>query len=356
MADIAMVAIGAGTAELRGEVLPGDEALRRAGIAPLILGPKDGLALMSANGISIGHAALVIARVQRVAAAADIAAALSLEAIAGNPAMLLPVVARAKPYPGQGEAVEGIRAALTGSYVFESGASRSIQDPLSFRVVPQVHGAFREVVAFARRSVELELNSMSDNPLVSVEDQTMVHNGNFHPAVLALAFDSLRVAIAHVGQLAERRMSHLWDGFFENVSGAEAGLPEGAIPQFFGISLRYPAAALFAELKQLAAPATLDCPPLDIGTEDHATSAPLSVRKTEAALELLEDLFAVEQLMARDVLTTTADSRQLGAATGAALRAVEEAIAANHSPGEVHRALRSRSTDSEWTIGAPIGR
>ena len=344
MAGVAMVAIGAGTAEFGGEVLPGRQALERAGIRPLALGPKDGLALISANGVSIGHGALVIARAVHVAETADVALGLSLEATRGNPSITSPVVGHAKPYPGQVDALRSMRAALEGSYVFEAGAPRSVQDPLSFRVAPQVHGAFREVMAFTRRSVGIELNSISDNPLVWVEGQNMVHNGNFHPAVLAVAFDSLRVAIAHVGQLSERRMSHLWDAFFGNLDGTDLSSSEG-MREFFGVSLRYPAAAVFAELKQLAAPATLDCPPLDIGTEDHATSAPLSVRKTESALELLEDLLVVELLMARDVLATTPTSRTLGTATGEALRTAEEVVASptlNRSPSEVHRALRSR--------------
>jgi histidine ammonia-lyase len=344
MASIALVVIGAGRAELDGDVLSGEEALKRVGITPLRLGPKDGLALMSANGISIGQAALVVGRAELVAGAVDVAAALSLEAKAGNPAITLSAVGRAKPYPGQVEAIKSLRDALADSYLFEAGAPHSIQDPLSFRVAPQVHGAFREIVSFTRRSVEIELNSSSDNPLVLVEDQTMVHNGNFHPVVLALACDSLRVAIAHVGQLSERRMSHLWDTFFENLAHAEVSPSAQGMPEFFGISLRYPAAAVLAELKQLAAPATLDCPPLDIGTEDHATSAPLSVSKAGSALEQLEDLIVVELLMAHDALATTPRAPRLGSSTGEVLRKVKGVLAApmaDRSPHEVHRALRS---------------
>jgi histidine ammonia-lyase len=346
MAAIALVAIGMGSAEHAGEVLPGAEALRRAGIGPLELEPKDGLALVSANGISIGHGALVVARAARVVDAADLTAALSLEAIGGNPSVALPVVGRAKPFTGQIEACRRILAALEGSYLLQPAAPTSIQDPLSFRVAPQVHGALRELLGFARRAVETELNSQSDNPLVSVEDKAMVHNGNFHPIMLALAFDGLRGAIAHVGQLSERRMSHLWDGFFSNLAGLGAEPPGETIPRFTGLSLRYPAAAVAAELKQLAAPATLDVPTLESGgLEDHGTSAPLSVRKADAALGLLEDLLAVELLMARDVLSTMSATPTLGTGTGSALRIVEEVIAASaptEPPAAVHRALRAR--------------
>ncbi|CAN5535000.1 histidine ammonia-lyase [soil metagenome] len=357
LASVALVLIGKGTAELSGEVLSGAEALRRSRIEPLTLGAKDGLGLMSANGISIGHAAVVISRTARAAEAADVAVGLSLEATEGNASITLPIVGRAKPYAGQIEAARSIRTALAGSYLFDAGASRSVQDALSFRVAPQVHGALRETMSLARHSIEIELNSMSDNPLVSVDDRTMVHNGNFHPIVLAIAFDTLRVALAHVGQLSERRMSHLWDAIFENLAASQVDVPEAPMSRvhgrmrasaFHGLSLRYPAAAIFSELKQLAAPATLDSSPLDIGTEDHATDAPLSVRKTEEAVALLEDLIVIELLMARDLLATLRVARDLGAATGDALRIVEETIDATlpePSPSDIHRSLRTAMFD-----------
>jgi histidine ammonia-lyase len=334
---MAQVAIGMGRAEYRGEVLPGGEALRRAGIAPLVLGGKDGLALISANGVSVGQAALVVARAARVAAAADVAAALSMEATGANTSVLHPAVGRAKPIPGQVAAADHLRVLLAGSPLLGPGGARSVQDALSFRVVPQVHGALREYVTAARSAVTAELNAAADNPLVSVPDQAVVSNGNFHPMVLAIACDALRIALAQVGQLSERRMSHLWDAFFRQLT---SGPPPTVA---YGLQLRYPAAALFPELKQLAAPASLDTPPLDLGVEDHGTGAPLSVRKTDAALGLLEDLLAIELLLARDLLAAAPARPVLGAGTGAALHAVEEAIAAaDPYPDAVHRALRDR--------------
>jgi histidine ammonia-lyase len=137
-------------------------------------------------------------------------------------------------------------------------------------------------------------------------------------------------------------MSHLWDAFFENLTRAESSHSMEGVPEFFGMSLRYTAAAVLAELKQLAAPATPDWPPLDIGTE--ATSAPLGVRKADSALEFLEDLIVVELIMAHDALATMPTSPRLGSSTEKALRKVKEVLAApmpDRSPHEVHRALRS---------------
>lgn len=337
MAGMAQVAIGMGRAEYRGELLPGGEALRRAGISPLVLGGKDGLALISANGVSVGQAALVVARAARVAEAADIAAALSMEATAANASIVAPAVGRAKPIPGQIAAADHLRGLLAGSGLLQPGGARSVQDALSFRVVPQVHGALREYVAAARGAVTAELNAAADNPLIALPEGTLISNGNFHPMVLAIACDALRIALAQVGQLSERRMAHLWDAFFRQLA---SGPPPRAA---YGLQLRYPAAALFPELKQLAAPATLDVPPLDLGVEDHGTGAPLSVRKTDAALSLLEDLLAIELLLAHDVLATAPARPVLGVGTAAVLRTVEQAVAAaDPRPDAVHRALRDR--------------
>ena len=203
-----------------------------------MLGGKDGLALISANGVSVGHAALVAARAARVAEAADVAAALSMEATGANTSVLQPAVGRAKPIPGQIAAADHLRALLAGSPLLEPGGARSVQDALSFRVVPQVHGALREYVTAARSAVTAELNAAADNPLVSAPDQALISNGNFQPVVLAIAHDALRIALAQAGQLSERRMSHLWEAFFRQ----RASGPPPAVP--YGLQLRYPAAAL----------------------------------------------------------------------------------------------------------------
>jgi histidine ammonia-lyase len=335
MAGMAQVAIGQGRAEYLGDVLSGGDALRRAGMTPLMLSGRDGLALISANGVSIGHAALVVARAERAAAAADVAAALSMEATTANPSIIHPSVARVKPIPGQAAAADHLRELLEGSGLMQPDASHSVQDALSFRVVPQVHGALREYVAAARNAVAVELNASDDNPLASIPDHTMISNGNFHPMVLAISCDALRIAVAQVGQLSERRMAHLWEAFFRQMASLPAAM--------YGVQLRYPAAAVFAELKQLAAPATLDIPPLDLGVEDHATAAPLTVRKADAALSLLEDILAIELLLAHDVMAAAQTKPMLGAGTANALRMVDEVITATDPQADaVHRALRKR--------------
>jgi histidine ammonia-lyase len=325
MGAIAQVTIGFGAAEYGGKRLSGAEAMRRAGIPVLELEPKEGLAILSANGVSIGHGALVVERGTRLAGAADLVAALSLEAVSGNPSILEPSVAAAKPIPGQIAAAAHMRALLDGGSILGPAPAASVQDPLSFRVVPQVHGAYREVLAFTRSAVEGELAAMDDNPLVVVEERRMISNGNFHPLLLALAFDALRPAIAHVGQLSDRRMNHLWARLFAAEGSSMVDVIELMAQPGSGVMPRYAAAARYAELRGLAGPATLDIAPLDLGQEDHATAATITVQRTAEAFDALEEILVVELLLARDTLRFAGAPARHGAGTAAALAALADA-------------------------------
>jgi histidine ammonia-lyase len=330
MAAIARVAIGRGEAELGGETMPAGEALHRAGIPVLVPEPKDGLALMSANGISVGHGALVVARAMRILEVADVVGAFSLEAMSGNSSPFDAEVAAAKGVRGQELVSEHMRALLRESGIYREDPGRSIQDPLSFRVVPQVHGALWEFAELARRAVETELNAMTDNPLVSRRERRLISNGNFHPMLVALAFDALRPALAHAGQLSDRRMNHLWSATFASYEGKPADPNRsvwGSSGDRRGTSLRYAAAAASAAMRQLAGPATLDVVPLDLEIEDHATAAPLSVQRTDEALERLEQILAVELLLARDVLRGREQPGRLGVGARVVLRMIDAQLA-----------------------------
>lgn len=328
MAAIARTAIGMGEAELHGKTMPARDALRQAGVAVLQLEPKDGLALMSFNGISVAQGALVAARAMQLLEIANLAAVFSLEAMSGNASPFEEAVAMAKGVPGQGNVSAHLRALLQGSGINADDPRRSIQDPLSFRVVPQVHGALWEFIEIARRSVETELNAMTDNPLVSRTERRLISNGNFHPMFVALAFDALRPALAHAGQLSDRRMNHLWARTFAPTDDRPPDANRsvwGSSGDRRGTSLRYTAAAAAAELRQLADPATLDVVPLDLEIEDHATGAPLSIQRTAAALDRLEDVLATELLLARDLLTRR-DEAVLGVGASDTLRSINAAL------------------------------
>ena len=342
MAAIAKVAIGRGTAEVDGKILDGAQALAAAGMEPLTLHPKDGLALISANGVSVGWAALLAARAGLLADVADLVVALSLEATEGNLSIVDPAAAAAKPVPGQLVAAGRIRALLAGSTRC-AGQQRSVQDPLSFRVSPQVHGAYREFVGILRGAVEIELAAMDDNPLVVTAERRMVSNGNFHPIALALAVDALRPAIAHVGQLSDRRMNHLWPALLNRVDITNPAVMLAASEQG-GPLLRYAASARAAELREIAGPSTLDIGPLDLGVEDHATNAVGAAHRTHQALNRLLDVLAVEAIMAWQVLRTESGTLATGLGTRPAIDALEAAIPVGPVRGasqRFHAAARS---------------
>jgi histidine ammonia-lyase len=319
MSAIAQVLLGHGRAEHRGETLAGGEALRRAGLEPVVLEPKDGLTLISANGVSVGQAVLVVEHAQRLARVADLVLATSLEVLAGNPSIVDPVVLAAKPVPGQAAAGASIRGFLGDSELFTPGVPRSVQDPLSFRVGPQVHGAYREFVAILESAVSVELRAMDDNPLVDLGTGRMLSNGNFHPMAMALALDALRPAIAHVGLLSDRRMNHLWAAM------ADLFLDEATVSDTIergDALLRYTAAARTSELRLAAEPATLDVGALDLAVEDHATNAPLAARRTAEALGLLEEVRAIELLMAVFIARHRPTGHRVPAPIAAALGAL----------------------------------
>lgn len=358
MAAIALVAMGEGEADLGGERLAGGEALARAGITPIRPGPKDGLTLVAANGVTIGHGALVIERATRLADLADDVLAVSLEAAGGNLSIVDEEVAAAKPVPGQAISAARIRARLAGSRLCGPDAETSVQDPLAFRVGPQVHGAYREVVRFATEAVESELAARDDNPLVSLARGTMISNGNFHPMLLALAVDAIRPALAHVGQISDRRAGYLWDRLIADPSSfTEANVAR--VSAFGSPLVRYSGAARAAELESSAAPATLGIGALDLGQEDHATNAPLAVSRTAAALDLALDVLVVELLTATASIGAREEARgAMAPGTVVLLGLVADAIGelgTGASAAAIHAAVRARLDDSATsaTIALP---
>ncbi len=338
-AIIALAALGIGEVEVRGRRCTAAEALGKAGLHPLVLEPKDGLSIISASGVTVGHAAIVLRAARDLLRAADHVAATSMDAMNANPSVLEPVVMAAKGLPGQTESGNRMRDHLGGSA--RTAAATSVQDALSFRVIPQVHGATREVLWAAETAATTELNALSDNPLASIEADRMISNGNFHPMLVALTIDALRPAFAHVGQLSERRLDRIWNTVISGMGSDGPPRNVAAAPTWAaGLALRYPVAARATRLRLLAAPVTLDVPPLDLGHEDHATNALEAVARTAEALETLRDVLSVELLCASARLTQ-APSPAPGKGTRALLAALAEAVEplAGRTPAEIERAV-----------------
>ena len=326
MATVGLALTGRREVIYQGEVMPALEALGRAGLKPTRLRPKDGLALVSANGMSIGMGALAIVDLERLSRLADEIGCLSLEAVGGNVEPFGEEVAAAKPFPGQVAAARHMRKTLEGSYLHDRDRDGvPVQDPLSFRVMPQVHGAMREYIAAARRAVEVELNSSGDNPMVSFSSDDLISNGNFEPLVLGLSFEALRLALAHVAMLSERRINRL----------RFHGVPSGRMPDW---RRRFPfrpyqgpsvhsASSLLAEIKHLANPVTMASTLVNPDAEDHSSLAPQSVVLTRTLLNRLQTLLSIEAVMACDVLGDEAQPPRLGAGSMSVCETVGDVIA-----------------------------
>ena len=342
LAAVAAVAIGEGHALAPdGGLQDGAEALTAAGLEPLVLAPGEALALVSANSYSIGAGALELRRIRQLADLADTALALSLEATArydggGNLSPFSPAVQSAKAVDGQHVSAANVRRLVRGGWLEDPRRQASVQDALSFRAAPQTHGAFRAQVTALADALEVELNGRGDNPLTDVASGRMVSGGNFQPMQLALAFEALRLGLAHVGISSERRIAKLYPPQRLirqlNLEAARAGTPL-ASEDLPGL-LWYSAAGLLAELKFLAAPATLGAPTLSADVEDHSTLAPLALQQLERSVEAAAKLLTIEALTASYLLAEAqgtdlreAEVRQLGAGTGAVVARLSELLA-----------------------------
>jgi histidine ammonia-lyase len=296
MADIGKVLIGMGRAEVGGRVLSGREALTAVGLEPIELAPKEALALISANGVTLGRGALVLNDVADLVDSLQMAAALSLEGFAANLSIIHPGMARLQPQIGLNTAAGRLRELLEDSFLWQPGAARNLQDPLSFRCMPRTHGALYDVLAYARSTLESELNAANDNPLVLIQEDTIVSVGNFDVAAVAMALDLVRLAIVNALRVANERVQKLLWRHFSDLPSAlalEEGPTNGLKPMG-----RW-CAALAAEARSLANPVSIDyAGQVAEGVEDYASMAPLAVRRTHELVSLAHRIVAHELIIA----------------------------------------------------------
>jgi histidine ammonia-lyase len=322
MADIGKVLIGRGWAEYQGERMRGAEALARAGLEPIALGPKEALGLISSNGVTMGRGTLVLIDAADLIESMQIAAALSFEAFAANLSVIHPAAGRARPHSGMQTAMSRLRELLEDSDLWRPGAARNLQDPLSIRCVPQTHGAVYDALSVARGLMETELNSAADNPLVLVDEGAIVSVGNFDVTSLAMVFDYIRIGIAHAAQVANERVQKL---LWQHFSGLPTGLAqhEGTTGGLRPLGRSF--AALASEARFLANPVSLDYRgQLAEGVEDHASMAPLAVSTTSTLVSLAHRLVALELMIAAQAIDLRGGPDRLGAGTGRAYSVVRE--------------------------------
>jgi histidine ammonia-lyase len=326
LAHLALPLVGEGFARVDGELVPGAEALARVGLEPVRLGAKEGLSLINGTQFMSAVGALALVRARRLAQAADVACALSLEALQGSPVAFRPEIHALRPLPGQAASAANVLRLVEGSAIIEAHRwCDKVQDAYSLRCAPQVHGASRDVVAYAEGVVSVELNAATDNPLVLVEERELVSNGNFHGQPLAFALDALKLAVAELANISERRVERLTNPSLSD--GLPAFLtPDGGLNSGFMIP-QYVAASLVSENKVLAHPASVDSIPTSAGQEDHVSMG------NAAALTCWQVVANSERALAIELLAATQGVEFLAPLEpGTGVRAAHDAVRALSPP------------------------
>jgi histidine ammonia-lyase len=302
LAHLALCAIGEGEAFYKGVRLPSADALKQADIEPLQLEVKEGLALLNGTQAMGAVGGLALQRADQLARLADVAGAMSLEALRGTPVAFDERIHAARPHAGQNEVAKHLRQLLEGSEIRASHLQNDprVQDAYSLRCMPQVHGAVRDTLRYARGVVETETGSATDNPLVFAETEEVLSGGNFHGAPLGFAFDYAAIALTDLISITERRIDRLVNPdsnedlppFLTKHAGIASGF----------MMLQVTAVALLSEAKILAHPASADNVPTDGGKEDHVSMGMTSATKLRSVVNLAEQAIAIELITAAEGL------------------------------------------------------
>jgi histidine ammonia-lyase len=302
LAHLALCAIGEGEAFYKGARVSSRDALKQAGIEPLQLEVKEGLALLNGTQAMGAVGGLALQRAEKLTRLADVAGAMSLEALKGTPVAFDERIHAARAHSGQGEVAAHLRALLAGSEIRDSHLQNDprVQDAYSLRCMPQVHGAVRDTLQYARAVVETEAGSATDNPLVFADTEEVLSGGNFHGAPLGLAFDFAAIALTDLISITERRIDRLVN------PDANEDLPpfltkQAGIASGF-MMLQVTAVALLSEAKILAHPASADNVPTDGGKEDHVSMGMTAATKLRSIVNLAEQVIAIELITAAEGL------------------------------------------------------
>lgn len=329
LAHMSLPLLGFGQVKMNGEIVDSADAFQKVGLEPIRLAAKEGLALTNGTTMMTAIAALGIDAAEALINTADCAGALGLEAQNGTLRAFLPQIHQSRPQNFQQETAEHIRSLLQDSQFTRPDSSRNVQDAYTLRCIPQVHGAVRNALSYARSVVEIELNSVTDNPLLFFDQNDQVEiisGGNFHGEPLALAMDFLAIALTDLGNMAERRIAKLIDNNTEHYPSflaAEGGLNSGFM------LLQYTAAALASENKTLAHPSSLDSIPSSGNVEDHVSMGANAALHCSQVLENVNTIVAIELMAAAqaiDFRLQKSPGLNLGNGTIMAMRKVREIL------------------------------
>jgi histidine ammonia-lyase len=350
---IGLVIFGEGKAWFEGELLSGREAMERASIEIIPPGPREGHALISGTYEITGIGALAIHHAEELVAIADVAGAMSLEALKGNSRGYDARLQNMRMHPGQIATAKRLRALLEDSAVLGAHRDYRLQDALSLRCIPQVHGAVRDAVAYCRDVLTIEVNSVTDNPVFVIEDGELVPlpGGNGHGAPTALALDVLAIAIAHVSTMSQARSDRLTNGhiselppFLAGESGANSGF---MIPP-------YAAAAIAGDNRNLASPSSVHTVTTCASQEDHISMGVSAAIKARTAADNLADIISIELICAAQGLDFHRPLRP-GKGTGAAYDAIRSVVATRDEDRAMYPDLQAvRQLIDNSTLGDAV--
>jgi len=328
LAHMSLPLLGVGQVKMDGQVLDASEALQRAGLAPIKLAAKEGLALTNGTTMMTAIGALLVHAAESLIETANCAGSLTIEAQNGTLRAFMPQIHSARPQKFQVETAAQIRSLLQGSQLTRPDNSSNVQDAYTLRCIPQVHGAVRNAIDYTRDVVETELNSVTDNPLLFFEEEEIevLSGGNFHGEPLALALDFMAIALADLGNMSERRIAKLIDNHTEQYPSflaAQGGLNSGFM------LLQYTAAALTSENKTLAHPSSLDSIPSSGNVEDHVSMGANAANHCAMVLENVTTIVAIELMAAAqaiDFRLSEDPTLQQGSGTAMAMRSIREIV------------------------------
>lgn len=294
LSHIALALIGEGDVEYQGKIVNSSFAIDQIGLKPAVLGPKDGLALINGTAVMAALGAFAIEESRRVMKLADVCAALTLDGVCGTARAYHPLITSLKPHAGQWSSTNNLQKLLEGSEILNSHPDDGkVQDPYSLRCVPQVHGACRQTLRHADEVLTVELNSVTDNPLIFVDQDEVISGGNFHGEALALSMDYLAMGLAEIANISERRIEKMMNPTFSDLPAfltKDSGLNSGLM------IAHVTAAALASENKGLCHPASIDSIPTSTDKEDHVSMGVTSGRKLLEVLQNTKTVLAIELL------------------------------------------------------------
>lgn len=301
LAHLGLVLIGEGQAFYRGNLLSGKEVMDLAGISILELEAKEGVALINGTQVMTGVSTLAVYEAEIVIKTADIIASCTIDALKGSDAPFDKRLHELRPHPGQLSSAENIRLMMRNSGIRESHRDCDhVQDAYSMRCAPQVHGASRDTLDYVKKVTEIEINSITDNPIVFPETEEFISGGNFHGQPIALAMDYLGIALSEIANISERRIERMVNSNLSEHLPAFLVKDEGINSGF--MITQYTAASLVSENKVLAHPASVDSIPTSANQEDHVSMGTISARKALAILSNVEFVLAIELLCAMQAL------------------------------------------------------